>query len=409
MKILYAVPGYKPAYRIGGPVVSVSATAEYLVRRGHSVTVFATNSNLDQDLEVPTNRPVSVNGVEVWYFRRQDRIKKWLPFVPYLAKSIGYLYAPRMQAALNAIVPGVDVVHSHLPFIYPTHAAAYAAFKYKKAFFYHQRGVLDPAHLRFRSVKKRIVLKLIEKPIMQRATCLIGLTEYERRSYVLLGVNTPCEVIPNGIDTREYWHETDPAWHRRIGVEPNATMILFMGRLHPTKGVERLLDAFLRIKDDFPRAVLVLAGPDEFGLQKKVKDAVLTQCEHGRILFTGMVSGDVKKALLARANVFCLPSNAEGLSIAVLEAMASRTAVLLSVGCHFNEVEEQGAGRVCAAEPKAIAECLKEMLNNPEELSKMGWRGYEFVRSQYDWNVVVDKLCSLYQRYIERRNASEGY
>ena len=124
MRILYAVHGYKPAYRIGGPILSVSATAENLVRKGHQVTVFTTNSNLDQDLDVPVDRPIDVNGVEVWYFRRKDVIQQYLPFVPYLSKSIGFLYCPRMKAELARHVPRVDVVHTHQPFIYPTYAAA---------------------------------------------------------------------------------------------------------------------------------------------------------------------------------------------------------------------------------------------------------------------------------------------
>ena len=72
MKILFAVHGYKPAYRIGGPIVSVAALAERLVAKGHEVTVFTTNSNLDQDLDVETDRPHLIDGVEVWYFRRES-------------------------------------------------------------------------------------------------------------------------------------------------------------------------------------------------------------------------------------------------------------------------------------------------------------------------------------------------
>src|SRR5262245_23548825 len=124
MHILYAVPAYKPAYRLGGPIISVSALAERLVRKGHRVTVFTTNSNLDEDLEVPLDQPVDVDGVEVWYFRREEFIKRWLPFVPYLSRSMGFLYAPLMPRQLERLVPKIDLVHVHLPFVYPTYAAA---------------------------------------------------------------------------------------------------------------------------------------------------------------------------------------------------------------------------------------------------------------------------------------------
>src|SRR5262245_43528 len=105
MNILYAVHAYKPSYRVGGPVLSVSAAAERLVRRGHQVTVFTSNSNLDEDLDVPTDRGVDVEGVQVWYFRREERLKKWFPFIPYLSRSLGFLYCPAMRSALDRVLP----------------------------------------------------------------------------------------------------------------------------------------------------------------------------------------------------------------------------------------------------------------------------------------------------------------
>src|SRR5207244_8141725 len=108
MRILYALHGYKPAYKLGGPIHAVSAIAELLVRKGHEVIVFASNSNLDEDLDVTTNQCIDVNGVQVWYFKREEPIQRWLPFVPYLSKSIGFLYAPAMKAELDRIIPTVD-------------------------------------------------------------------------------------------------------------------------------------------------------------------------------------------------------------------------------------------------------------------------------------------------------------
>ena len=200
MKILYAVHGYKPAYKVGGPIYTVSATAERLVRKGHEVIVFTTNSNLDEDLNVPTDQCIDVDGVQVWYFKREELIQKWLSFSPYLSKSMGFLYAPAMRAQLDRIVPSVDVVHTHMPFVYPTYAAGNSAIRYQKPLFYHQRGVFDPARLAFRGMKKRLYIKAIERPIMRNATTLIALTEAEVRSYRQLGVLTPCSVIPNGVD-----------------------------------------------------------------------------------------------------------------------------------------------------------------------------------------------------------------
>lgn len=402
MKILYAVHAYKPAYRVGGPVLSVSAAAEALVRRGHTVTVFTTNSNLDEDLDVPTDRPVNVEGVEVWYFRREEPLQRWFPFVPYLSKSMGYLYAPGMRAQLDLHVPEMDVVHTHMPFVYPTYAAAMAARRYGKKLYYHQRGNLDPARLKFRSLKKMLYIRAIELPIMRSATMLIALTEAERMSYRALGVRTPCRVIPNGIDVSIYRQEAAKESGLRWKFSPKVSVILFLSRVHPIKGADKLLDAFLQIHSVFPDAVLVLAGPDEWGLEEKYRDLVLRAGLKDRVFFPGMVTGEEKIDLLARADLFCLPSEAEGFSMAVLEGLASGTPVLLSPGCHFPEVEIAGAGKIAPAEPDAIAEALSDLLRDPVRLREMGRRAREFVSRNYTWDRIIDQLLDVYEEGLHR-------
>ena len=84
MHILYIAPGYKPAYRLGGPIWSISALAEGMAARGHHVTVFATNGDADQDLDVPTDRPVIVDGVSVRYFRRTEPFRQYVPWLKVL-------------------------------------------------------------------------------------------------------------------------------------------------------------------------------------------------------------------------------------------------------------------------------------------------------------------------------------
>lgn len=400
MRILFAVHGYKPAYRVGGPIISVAALAEHLVARGHEVIVFTTNSNLDEDLEVPTDRPLQVDGVEVWYFRRDDFIQNRIPFLSYLAKSIGFLYAPLMRRELDRVVPTVDIVHTHMPFVYPTYAASRAALRHGKPLFYHQRGVFDPRRLGFRGRKKRAYIRLFERPVLRRATTLVALTPAEVASYRALGVVTQCEVIPNGIDADRY--RTIPArdiearWH----IPPRAVVVLFMGRIHPIKGADRLVDAFLSIAEQIPSAVLVMAGPDEFGLEQKMRARVEQSGMASRVIFTGMVSGDDKLDLLARANLFSLPSDAEGFSIAILEALASGTPVLISPDCHFPEVQEAGAGLIVSNDRVALAIALAGLLERPQELRDMGERGRALVRERYTWDRITDRMIEAYTRAL---------
>ena len=400
MRILFAVHGYKPAYRLGGPIISVSALAEKLVSRGHEVIVFTTNSNLDEDLDVPADQPIVVDGVEVWYFRRDDFIQNRMGFLPYLAKSIGFLYASRMRSELDRVVPKVDIVHTHMPFIYPTYAASRAALRHGKPLFYHQRGVFDPKRLSFRSWKKWLYIRLFERPVLRRATTLVALTPAEVTSYRALGTSTHCEVIPNGIHVDRY--RTIPVGNvdSRWGISPGSQVVLFMGRIHPIKGADLLVDAFMEVADRVPSAVLVMAGPDEFGLEQQMRVRVEERGLAGRVVFTGMVSGEDKLDLLARADLFCLPSDAEGFSIAILEALASGTAVLISPGCHFPEVQTAGAGVVAAPTSSAFAAAMAELLERPQELREMGARGRAFVSERYGWDEIADNMIAAYERAL---------
>lgn len=396
MRVLFAVHGYKPAYRLGGPILSVAALAEGLVRRGHAVAVFTTNSNLDQDLDVPTDQPIMVDGVEVWYFRHEEPLQNSFGKISYLAKSMGFLYAPRMRAALDARVPDVDIVHTHLPFVYPTYAAARAALRHRKALFYHQRGVFDPARLRFRGLKKKIFLELFEKPVMRRATRLIALTGAEVSSYHALGIDTPTTIIPNGIDTQAYRSQPRARANESLKIPPHAVVILFMGRVHPIKGADVLLEAFLRIAADSPLAWLVVAGPDEWGAEEKMRASAQRAGIAERIVFTGMIEGEDKKDLLARADLFCLPSEGEGFSMAILEALASGTAVLISPGCNFPEVVDAGGGRVVANNATDLSSAIASMISDRPALRAMGAKGRAFVLEHYSWDRIVDKMEAAY-------------
>jgi glycosyltransferase involved in cell wall biosynthesis len=391
MKILYAGTGYKPAYRLGGPIVSVSAAAETLVRKGHQVTVVATTANNDQDLEVPTGVPVDVDGVQVWYFPRQEPLRKFLPFVPYLSRSIGFMYSPQMHAALDRLVPEVDVVHTQGPFVYPSYAAARAAFRHNKPLVYSQRGCFAEERLHFRAAKKRLYIAAVERPIMKRAASLVALTEAERASYRSLGVETPVAVIPNGVDLPQSRPGAAERVLARFGIAPEAQMILFLGRLHPIKGIDKLLDAFARVSDEFPDAVLMVAGPDEWGLQQ--------QSRH-RVLFPGMIGGEEKADVLARADLFSLPSLAEGFSNAVLEALASSTAVMLSPACNFPEVESAKAGTIVDAEPDAMAEAIRGLLGDRAGLRAMGEAGRQLVAGHYSWDAITNDLVALYSKVV---------
>jgi glycosyltransferase involved in cell wall biosynthesis len=324
-------------------------------------------------------------------------LQRWLPFLPYFSRSMGFLYCPEMKSALDSILADVDVVDTQMPFVYPTYAAARAAFRHHVPLFYHQRGNFDPARLQFRGTKKQIYIALVERPIMQRAAALIALTEAEQRSFRALRVSTPIEIVPNGIDIPQPRPGVAERCLQRWGISRTAPVVLFMGRLHPIKGADTLLEAFSRVQQDHPDVVLVMAGPDEWRLEAGWRARAAAGGFDSRVVFPGMLLGEEKADIFARADMFSLPSVGEGFSMAVLEALSHETAVVLSPGCHFDEVEAAGAGRVVAAKPEAIAGAILALLSDRSRLRSMGETGKRLVAEKYSWDVITDRLLSVYR------------
>ena len=402
MRILYVTPGYKPAYRLGGPIWSVSALAEGMAARGHDVTVFTPNGNGDEDLDVPTDRMVSVDGVAVRYFRREEPLKRYFPSIKYLSQSIGYLYTPDLLPILRGMLRSFDVVHTQMPFIYPTQAAARLAIKRHMPLFYSQRGLFGPSHLQFRALKKSLYIRLIERPIMRRATGLVALTPEEVRSFQAFGVKTPIHLVPNGIDVTRFRRSAVAGSLSELGISETDKVILFMARLHELKGPNLAVDAFIAIADRHPDAVLVLAGHDEQGLLPGVRARIGERNLTSRVIVPGMVDGERKLNLLARADVFVLPSAAEGLSMATLEALASGTPAIISRECNLPIVAEVGAGDVVGRTSGEFADALSRFLSNPATLQAAGERAYALARDHFGWTPILSRLEAIYSEAINR-------
>jgi poly(glycerol-phosphate) alpha-glucosyltransferase len=286
--------------------------------------------------------------------------------------------------------------------VYPTQAAARLAIAQGRPLFYSQRGVFDPARLRFRAWKKSLYIRLVERPLMRQAAGLIALTEEEIASFRAFGLKTPIHLVPNGIDVTRFRRQPQPAALARLEIAEDQQLILFLGRIHETKGPDVLVDAFVRIAQQHPKAVLVIAGHDEQGLLAALRTKIDAADLGHRLRCPGLVTGELKLDLLARADLFVLPSVGEGLSMAILEALASGTPVVISRECNLPVVERAAAGAVVNRNAVDVAQGISKFLSNPDLLRDTGQRAFELARDEFGWPPILDRLESIYAGALTR-------
>ncbi len=393
-----ATHGYKPASKIGGPIVSVAAVAERLAARGHDVTVITSDSNLTERLAIDTRCSHLIDGVTVW-FNRTLNFREAVLGTRRPRRRLGYLYSVELRRRAAECIRRADIVHLQMPFVYPTYAAAREAARYGVPYLYQQRGVFDPSRMQCRGLKKKLFFHLRESSVIKRAAGLVALTEQEVTSYRKLGCVNEIYRVPNGIDLPNLDSLTGAEQQiREIGLDPGRATAIFLGRVNAQKGVRILFEAYLVARQKRKDLQLIIAGPDEDGLGEELRRTAIKKGVSGEVKVIGHVEGDRKLRLLAGSQVFCLPSNAEGFSMAVLESLAVGTHVLLSPGCNFPEVELEDVGRVVPRTVEAFAAGLALTLRPRERTDSDRQRARVFVEKNYDWERITSAIENIYER-----------
>ncbi len=311
------------------------------------------------------------------------------------------------RAEWNAIVAEADILHLHGVWEPMLLAAAAAARRAGKPYALEPHGMLDRWSLGRKALKKRVALALGWRRMIMRAAFIQALNDDEVRLMGVIGASPspPRFVIPNGVFMEEI--EPPPAegtFRRRHPRLAGRRYVLFLSRLHGKKGLDHLLGAFRRIAPLHPEVDLVVAGPDDGegpGFARDVATAGLT----ARVHIVGALWGSDKIAAFVDAACFCLPSRQEGFSMAIIEALACGTPVVISQECRFPEVATEGAGEVLPLDPEAFADALDGLLSSPVRAARMGRAGRALVKAAYTWPVIARRTLTAYRLFVTDRTA----
>lgn len=298
-------------------------------------------------------------------------------------------YAPGFARRTRTLADcGTTVFHQHGFYAYTSAVCGSTARRTGRPLVCHPQGMFDPWILQRSPWKKLAAQLLYENANFRHARLWRALTDKEADQIRARGIRAPIGVWPNGIDLEEY----DCAMPAGSGTDERRTL-LFLGRLHPKKGIDLLLGAWSKLGPLRTGWRLVLAGPDEADYLATVRMLIRTHNEQDSVTTPGLLIGAAKRAALRDADAFVLCSYSEGLPMAVLEAMASALPVVVSDQCNLPSIASQGCGWTCSANEESLLDALKSLMRaDAKELRQRGAAGRALVARAYDSRKIAQEL-----------------
>ena len=310
-------------------------------------------------------------------------------------------YAPGVVQHLAADIENYDLIHVHELWHFPHFAAARAAMKSTKPYVVSLHGQLSPWAMGHKAWKKRIYWRAIQERTLQRAAVIHTLSDTEIGDVRRLGLNTTACLVPNGIETSVYNDlPSDEAFIRSHPELAGKQIVLFLGRLHPIKGLDLLASAFGRLAQKRPDAWLVIAGPDNYGYRRKLEALLRAENALNRTTFTGLITGQEKLEALASSCILVLPSYSEAQSMAVLEGMASGLPVIATQTCGVPELADTDGGFLINPDPHELTTALDRLLGDEALRLRMGQNARRLAHASYTWPQAAARMASLYRHAI---------
>ncbi|GAB5492912.1 MAG: glycosyltransferase [Phototrophicaceae bacterium] len=383
MHILHVTPYYAPAYSFGGVVRMVEGVAQAQLAQGHRVTVLTTNA-LSLKQAYTGDLDTVQDGVRV--IRCPNLI------YPLRAYNLDTPFSMSKQA--KALMPDIDIVHLHEFRTVENLLVTPIAKTYHKPVILSPHGTLT--YNTGRSLLKSVWDKILSPRITPHIQHIVTLAQAEledaQATWGQFSSQPEFSIVPNGVSLDDFSALPDRAIFREEYNLGDARIILFMGRLHQRKGVDILARAFKQA--NIPNTKLVIAGPDEGML------STLEALADESFILTGFLSGEARLQALASADVFVLPAIGEGLSMAVLEAMAIGLPVVLSHGCNFPEVATADAGYIVNVNEADIANALENILADADRLAQMSDNAQALIRQKFTWEIVASQMTNVYSKYF---------
>lgn len=376
-------------WQTGGPPKIIFDHTQVVLRYGHQVDILSPISPGETPYTVP-------DGARLILCQRTPGISRFFRE-----------FSVELYQYLQKHIHEYDVIHCHGLWHFGTLAPFMLDRNVAKVITIH--GVLDRWVYAHNNWKKQLMDTLAQKAFLRR-TDLVQINNTDEQADVLRYLGQPhpnVVIIPNGVNISDFANlPPKGTFRQKFGVPADRKMVLFMSRLNAKKGLDLLLPGFRAYVQKYPDSVLVLAGSDD-GYEATTRQFIEQNNLHDTIRLVGMLTGDDKKAALADADLFTLPSYSEGFSMAVLEAMAAGTPALVSDRVGFGDAirEHKAAGLLDSLTPEAVTAGLEDLLGNNTLRQQVAQNATNMVRTQYAIDLVAKRLLDEYEKISKKKVA----
>lgn len=363
---------------------------------------------------------IAVLGINDFY--TQNDLAAWQPLPIETFPVLGpdrFHFAPRLPQAIYEQNP--DIVHSHGIWNYVSVAVGKWHKRTGKPYVVHPHGMLDRWAVQHSSWRKVLAGALYENRHLQNATCIRALCDAEADATRAYGLTMPLCVIPNGIDlppaATDIRPESSPVHKLK---QAGHKVLLYLGRLHPKKGLPDLLRAWATAgrssRAQKESWVLAIAGWDEIGheaelqrlttelgiawadLRENAAEVQTEGSEMPSVFFLGPQFDDAKVASYHDCDAFVLPSLSEGLPMVVLEAWSHAKPALITPECNLPEGFATNSAIALSADVVNLHRGLMQLFEmSDRERQAMGARGLALVKESFTWPQIARSMSDVCQ------------
>lgn len=398
MKILQVIHAFVPAWDYGGSMRVCYGVSRELAARGHDVTVYTTDA-LNSKERVKEREEV-IDGIKIKRFRN---LSNDIAYNQHLFTSAG------MIPAIRSDLKYFDIIHLHEYRTIHNVIVHYYAKKLSIPYLLQAHGAIPRVAAKQRL--KHIYDAIWGYKLLRDASSVIALTEAEAEQYHRMGIGEDkIRIVPNGVDPVEFANLPQREEFRtKYGLNENEKIILYLGRIHQTKGVDLLVRAFASLAREIDSAKLVIVGQDE-GCLCELTELAQDLGVSDKILFTGPIYDRNRLEAYVGADVFVTPSFL-GFPITFVEACACGTPIITTQkGDSLDWIHNQ-VGYVVSYDENELRDAMVKVLTSRDLAQQFGENAGRLVRERFTWSRITDGLEHIYleaQATYQENYASEG-